>query len=541
MSESEAIRTYIRLGDPYSPEANAVTFDLDLWAETLDPNLLTSKELRVEATKYDPFLFAMLYLSHHLKINGEVSFSDAHLDWVRQAQRMVIAPTRPQQHRDTYVAPRSMGKSTWWFTIIPLWLAAHGHSKFLAAFADSALQAETHLATFKTETDTNKLIREDYPLLCKPQTRPQGTVMADNRGMLFTKSGFVFAARGVDAASLGMKVGAERPDLIILDDIEPTGSGYSHFQAQKRLDTLLEAILPLNVFARVVVAGTVTMEGSIVHQLVKGAQGGEVEAWVKDGNFRSHYYPAIVEEEGGTQRSIWPQKWPLDWMLSQSHTREFAKNYMNAPLGTDGTYWTESSFHLVEEDDPREYLATYLSIDPAVTSGKKADYTGFAVVSYRANPKGMTAPEGLKGEAILRHSSHRRITPGPDLRAYVLKLLSMYPETVKVLVETNQGGEMWSSILHSLPVRLEAIHQKTNKDVRAAQLLTDYDMGRVLHDGHHADIENEMLSFSGQDGGGNDDMIDAVGTAVEYLRNQERLRIQKKLQARNTNQSATYA
>ncbi|MFM9653998.1 hypothetical protein ACKI1S_49660, partial [Streptomyces galilaeus] len=48
---------------------------------------------------------------------------------------------------------------------------------------------------------------------------------------------------------------------------------YSGTLAEKRLQTLREAILPLNIYAHVILVGTVTMQGSIVHQIVKRARG----------------------------------------------------------------------------------------------------------------------------------------------------------------------------------------------------------------------------------------------------------------------------
>ncbi|MEI5603998.1 hypothetical protein WB307_47175, partial [Streptomyces brasiliscabiei] len=119
------------------------------------------------------------------------------------------------------------------------------HARFAAAFADADAQAQTHLATFKAELDGNRLIREDFPLLVEPKTRGRGSVMADRVSLYHAASGFVFAAAGMDSSNLGMKVGDRRPDLIILDDIEPHEARYSGTLAEKRLQTLREAILPL--------------------------------------------------------------------------------------------------------------------------------------------------------------------------------------------------------------------------------------------------------------------------------------------------------
>jgi hypothetical protein len=131
--------------------------------------------------------------------------------------------------------------------------------------------------------------------------------------MVIRKSGFVFAAKGIDASSLGMKVGAQRPDLLLLDDVEPDEAQYSVYQAGKRLKTITDAILPLNIYARVVLSGTVTMPGSVTHQLVRWAKGerDDANAWVGDEKFRVHHHLPIEQRPDGTERSVWPQKWPL--------------------------------------------------------------------------------------------------------------------------------------------------------------------------------------------------------------------------------------
>ncbi|WP_176734727.1 hypothetical protein, partial [Streptomyces sp. EN23] len=195
------------------------------------------------------------YLKHHLKDDeGRVTFGDAHLDWCRAARHWIRQPAGPGENRHAYIAPRNMGKSTWWFLILPTWAAAHGHVRFAAAFAMAAGPAQTHLATFKREIDTNALLRRDYPKLCTAAKRPSGTNIADTQSMYMAESGFVFAARGIDSSNLGMKVGEQRPDLILCDDIEPDESSYGPELARKRRTTLVDAILPLNVYARVVIS-----------------------------------------------------------------------------------------------------------------------------------------------------------------------------------------------------------------------------------------------------------------------------------------------
>lgn len=449
--------------------------------------------------------FARIYLAHHLRseeTGGEMTFSDVHHAWCEHAKTWIAPLGEPLSQRDAFVAPRSMGKSTWWFLALPLWAAAFGYVKFAAAFADSAAQAEAHLQTFKHELDTNAKLRADFPDLVRPAVRPRGTQVADNRAMLFTASGFVFAARGIDSSSLGMKVGERRPDLLIFDDIEPDEANYSAEQAKKRLGTLTDAILPLNVNARVVIVGTVTMPGSIVHQLVRSVrETGPAEQWIIDENIRCHYYPPIVTDESGVERSVWPGRWSLDFLNSIRHTASFAKNYANDPRGINGAYWSADDY--VYGDDagvPHRWL---ISIDPAVTTKKSSDFTGISVVSCRR--------DGSK--AVVHYAVEVKVK-GDELRALVLQLLDTFPEIGLILIESNQGGEVWQTVLHSMPVKVKTQWNGLKKEFRASKAHALYQRGRVLHAKRLDRLEEQQIAFPKAS---HDDMVDSVGTALIYF------------------------
>ena len=346
-----------------------------------------------------------MYFAHHLEdpATGEITFSEIHYDWARIAMRWQHPVVEPMEDRNAIIAPRSAGKSTWWFLILPLWAAANGYKKFAVAFAHSSGQAEGHLSTLKHELDTNTLLRNDYPDLVAAKRRPgSGVTLADRQGLLHTAGDFVFAAKGADTQVLGMKVGSQRPDLLILDDVEPDESNYSDFQAEKRLSTVTDAIFPLNVRASVIIVGTVTMPNSITHQLVKVAQGvdDDEERWVHDERIVPHYYKAIEVDDAGEERSIWPQKWPLEFLKQIQHTRSYAKNYDNDPLAREGVYWTVDDFHYGDFPCTR----TALFLDPATTDNARSDFTGVAVVGYSPRtPLPNFNGQSPAGRALARH------------------------------------------------------------------------------------------------------------------------------------------
>lgn len=466
-------------------------------------------EGRRQLTRDDPLLFALTYLPHHLRgeSTGEkITFADPHLQWAKRAKRWMHPVEEAAADRIAEIAPRETGKSTWFFLILPLWAAAHGHIKFAAAVADSATQAETHLQTFKEELEKNAAIREDFPALVEPLRRNRNATVSDSKSMYQARSGFAFAARGIDSGILGLKVGRQRPDLLILDDIEPSEATYSLFQKAKRLSTISDVILPLNVHAHVVIVGTVTMPGSIMHELVKAARGIEVAEWIADEKIEPHYHAPILKRDDGSERSTWPAKWPMRYLNSIRHTRSYAKNYANDPLGADGDYWTSEDFIV---GDLAGVTRTGLFIDPAVTTKKSSDYTGLAVVGY--------APRSR--QCLVSETIAVRLAPS-SLRHRVLVMLGADPRIRAIFVEANQGGDTWKAILHDMPRPVVVFWSGDKKEVRAADVLNDYQQGRVIHlagaDGMSRCIaaEEQMVAFPNAP---NDDLVDAVGSGVSYF------------------------
>lgn len=455
-------------------------------------------------TRDDPLAFAVVYLRAHLTAaDGSLTLSAVHLAWVASAASWTSPSVEPMADRRAEVAPREMGKSTWWFLLLPMWAAAHGHVKFCAAFADTGTQAETHLATFKSELDNNGLLRQDFPDLVAPKTRGRGTVEADRVSLFHARSGFVFAAAGMDSSNLGLKVGSTRPDLIVLDDIEPHEARYSAQLAAKRLDTLRSAILPLNIYAHVILVGTVTMSGSIVHQVVQRSRGEytDINDWVDEEHIVARHFPPMVTTKSGDRASIWPEKWSLSFLESIEGTRTYAKNYANDPIGADGDYWTADHFIRGELEGVTRVL---VSVDPAVTTKDSSDFTGLAVIGY--------APAARK--CIVLEVKQVKLS-GQKLRLEIIRLIERWGARV-TLVETNQGGDLWAQILWGMPGKVRTVNQSVKKEVRAAATLDHYERRRVVHliGAQLADLEGQMVAFPNAP---HDDMVDATGSGLAYF------------------------
>lgn len=468
--------------------------------------LLQVSEGRIELTKYDPMLFALTYLPHHLQnAHGDITLSEFHIDLAEYGKSWISPPKNPKENRDAFIAPRECGKSTWIFLILPMWAAAHGHVKFIAAFSDAASQAETHLMSFKNELESNELLNADYPDLCKPKmVASTGRAMASNSWRIIQQNDFIFDANGIDTNSLGKKVFGQRPDLIILDDIEKGEKNYSEYQAGQQKNTVFDDIAPMNIYARMIFVGTTTMPNSVMDQFRKFSETPDLDElqWIKDQNVAVHYYPAIMQNDDGTERSVWEDKWSLGWLQSQRHLRDFAKNYMNRPVNTDGQFWVSEDVIIEELED---YGNTIISIDPAVTKNKISDYTGISILSRGVDEEG-------KSNIYVRHAEQVKMSPS-DIAERVKYLVDLYDVGV-LYVEVNQGGDLWKDVFKGVPAKYRSKTQSLSKQIRAGKALNFYQQGKVRHTARFPVLEEQMYSFPKLS---HEDVLDSVVSGVLYF------------------------
>ena len=479
-----------------------------------DARLLAHPEGRRFLTSNDPLLFAAVYMPHKLKASGktDIYLNQFHVDICEYAKSWIGPLGKPAEHRDVFIAPRSCGKSTWVFHILPIWAAAHEHKRYIVAFSDSEDQAMGWLRNFKMELDSNALLQEDYPELCDLYKKTdRSKAYMDNRNATQRGNGFVFQAKGVDSAILGANIGGTRPEVILFDDIEPPEASYGATELKKRKQTILTTHFYLNTNAIVAFVGTTTMPNSLIDQMRKVGEArkdfeGDIDTfkstldpefhWVVNENIKTHYYPAVIETEDG-EESLWPEVWPLEDWDNVRGTREFQMNMMNRPVSGEEGYWNDNDIDI----DRADYGNTVLSIDPAVTTARRSDYSAFAVLS-----------RGKDGKLYLRHIE--QIKGDSDaLRSKALDIVERFGVGV-VLVETNQGGNLWHQVFANIGARVRFINQKVKKEVRIAQSADFYKKQKVVHVAHFPQLEEQMLAYPNTV---HDDLVDAVATAVIYF------------------------
>ncbi len=501
--------------DPYE-------FDVDeyLYRAVPDPEMLKYPETRRELTRANPLLFAMLYLPHHFPSHdGEMHFSSFHLALYKWAAGTWHQRPGLDDARDAFLAPRGSGKSTTLFGLILLWGACHGFVNFVAAYSDSEATVKMHFDTFKDELTGNAMIKADYPKMSLGRNQwqeeidgedPEGRKIVNTAMNLKTYGGFVFMIRSISSNSLGVKVGAKRPDFILLDDVERPAGDYSVKQANKRLMSLTGGILPQSqpLGARVVLVGTNLMQGSIIDGMIKVARGLEGPEWIKGQNFKVHWFRPFIKRPDGSKVSFWPGMWSTEFLLEkEANDPDFGVNFDNQPEAQGGAYWEDKDF--VYGSMPMEKVSFgILSIDPAVTSTRKSDYTAMAV--------GLYSRELNRYEIV--YSNQFKFTPA-QIKEKVQTLINTFPITT-VYIETTQGGDTWKEILKGIPVSILTEKPFEGKEMRASRALNVYQtlnedgLPRVLHRAKFPDLQSQMKAFPNSS---HDDLVDSVTQLINAV------------------------
>jgi phage terminase large subunit-like protein len=279
--------------------------------------------------------------------------------------------------------------------------------------------------------------------------------------------------------------------------------------------------MPLNLAARLVLSGTVTMPGSIMHQLLQHELGetpvdeAKERAWITDEQVRVHYQEPIVTDADGTERSWWPEKWSLAALQAMRHTRSYRKNMENRPLAGEGDYWTSEHFHYRQLDG---YGRTVLYVDPATTTKASSDWTGLAVVSR--------APARQRNTLHVRYATHVRLV-GERLRKRVQAILAEHQDVAAIVVETNAGGDYLLEALGGLGLPVIPDPATESKEVRAERVLDLYerDPTVVYHAERFTILETEMEAFPTP--GVHDDVLDATVGGLLFLLRRQRGRRQQ--------------
>ncbi len=140
-----------------------------------------------------------------------------------------------------------------------------------------------------------------------------------------------------------------------------------------------------------------------------------------------------------------------------------------------------------------------VGIDPAVTSGEKADETGI-VVAGKDHQGHFYILEDLSG----RHS--------PDKWCRIAVRAFYEWEADRIVAEVNNGGDLVERLLRTIDdtVPYRAVRATRGKILRAEPIAALYEQGRCHHIGFYEELEAQMCTYTGLSKEASPDRLDAL-------------------------------
>jgi predicted phage terminase large subunit-like protein len=176
--------------------------------------------------------FVATYFPHYIR---HASRSELHHCLFARLPEIVASP---QSQNDAIAAPRGEAKSTLVSQLFTLWCIIRALKHYPVIIMDSIEQSYPMLEAIKAELEFNPRLKNDYPDICgQGRTWQMGTIV--------TRNNIKVTVAGSGKKLRGLRHGAYRPDLVILDDIENDENVANPEQRDKLDRWLKKTVMPL--------------------------------------------------------------------------------------------------------------------------------------------------------------------------------------------------------------------------------------------------------------------------------------------------------
>lgn len=437
-------------------------------------------------------------------------------------------------------APRGHGKTARLSQLHTLHALLYGRERFIILISATDDNAKDALKPLKLALETNELLRADFGdlvgssyfpaqtwndnnlTLCWPSDSVHKGVRSERPGIEKTSA---IIARGVESKLRGLRHGAFRPSLIILDDAESEENVTTEHQRSEILKWLYAEAAPMldPRHGKLIVVGTVLHFDSLLAKLLK-----------REDVYHTRIYRALKED--GTP--LWPDMFPLtklEQIRTERGSRYFAQEYMNNPAAegervfrpewfrpytSDEVFFDDGRHCWIWRDQP---LRVFQGIDPAISEKQRAD--DFARITI-----GVTqAADIIVLEALGCHLDFPA-----QLKAVEQGYLDWAPERIGI-EEVGFQRALRQQLLRErfLPLKALNVGPLTAKSTRIIEMDTHFEAGKVYIRKALPDeagspdfsgtlpwrIHHSMVRFFEQavqyPDGAHDDLLDAMQLALQ--------------------------
>lgn len=468
-----------------------------------------ARKERIKRVQHDYQFFAQTYFPHYID-----SESSLFHDFLFDELPKLVDNTRGI--KEAIAAPRGNAKSTLVTQIFVMWCLITERKRFAVILMDALDQAAMMLEAIKVEYESNPRLAMDFP-----DHVGQGRVW--QAGVIVTAKNQKLQIGGTGKKVRGWRHGAQRPDLVVLDDIENDENVRQKSQRDKIESWLKKAVMklgPPDGTMDMIYLGTVLHYDSVLNRTIKSP------------TWRSKVFKAIIEwpdrmdlwqrweelyiNEGEeiadayyTQNKaimdagavvIWPATQPLLMLMKYRADDQaaFDSEYQNDPTNSEHAPFRDLQYWVQESRD----WVFYGAVDPSL--GKRnisRDPSAILVGGYDRNHGVLDIVEAVVARQL------------PDkIIQDVIRLQQLYNCLVWG-VEAVQFQEflrtemMKAGIAAGVPIPTRAIIPNTDKSLRIESLQPHVANAYIRSHRRHTVLNEQLIHWPEAD---HDDGIDAL-------------------------------
>lgn len=468
------------------------------------------KELQIQMLKQrcseDLFLFNKYILGVQTG-QGKMPLADFHRDLCYFVQNQ-------RDRKKLILVPRGHLKSTLVTIGYSLFRIIENPNVRILILNATWQMAVDFLTEIKNHLEKNELLMEVYGTLAAGNTewaQDRITLARSNQGL---KGPTVWAA-GVDTNLVGA-----HPDMIILDDVvnrEIADSDENMHKVIMRYKDVLDLLEP---GGQLIVIGTRWNDRDLYEWILNPDNNviAGFDVMVKPA-FESDFGLTEIFQSGDgaglVRNHLWPEKFSFKELRDRFKGKgpyEFSSQYLNNPVPSEEADFKASWFHYGHLADWHGRITNrYMTIDPAISLRKEADYT--AVMITDVDGYGTLFPvhiENLKIDPTQLINLIFRLAENYHPRQIGIELVAFQKVLQYALNEEMKRRQRF------LPIT-ELQIQDRSKDERIRALQPLYANGKILHSKEVKNItilEEQLLRFPR---GKHDDVIDAFSATLDLI------------------------
>ncbi|UVG35110.1 terminase large subunit [Microbacterium phage Cece] len=174
----------------------------------------------------------------------------------------------------------------------------------------------------------------------------------------------------------------------------------------------------------------------------------------------------------------------------------------------EGALWSDAMIKRTLELPPATPLRV-IGVDPTVAD-EPGDECGIVVVSSTAEPDLYRRHAWVLEDASIKGSPQEWAQRVVDMH---------YRWGAPIVAEINQGGAMVKNAIHQIDpmIPVYEVHSKVGKKLRAEPIVLAYQQKRILHVGHHTELEEQMVTWEPERSRKSPDRVDALVHALTAL------------------------